>query len=127
MFEGESTCVVMTTAGIKYANATHTHISAPAHSWARRGQRLHNWPPEQEARHQKTEILQVVHPQGTHAHLKSDRKMPSDYGSRAGQPTRDRIFKALFEPSCTRTGKPGMCLNKQLRKPAHQRKYRSAG
>jgi hypothetical protein len=36
-FEGESICTVIATAGIRNANVTQTHISAPAHSWSSRG------------------------------------------------------------------------------------------
>ena len=34
VFEEESICTVIATAGIRYANVTQTHISAPAHSWS---------------------------------------------------------------------------------------------
>src|ERR1700730_1760051 len=40
VFDGESICTVIATAGVRYANVTHTHIRAPAHSWSSRGSRL---------------------------------------------------------------------------------------
>ena len=39
----ERICMVITTAGIRYAKVTHTHIRAPAHSWSWRGDRPKMW------------------------------------------------------------------------------------
>src|ERR1700674_3056178 len=39
---GESICIAMATAGIRYAKVTQIHISAPAHSWSWRGDKLNS-------------------------------------------------------------------------------------